>query len=853
MKSHDLIRLCRPAVRWAVLLGVLVANVAVVRASVPVEVYEGLPAKWDSAVPGRKPDDRWLSPGLGFAALPQKYNANGAIIDRPTPFLLVTTLERSYPAGSYQIFLRSRARSILHIDGKPVTETQPITTNAGGHEEFPPLVIPKDLRWKALETNSQQRVIAWSSDGKPHRFELLSVIGDKKTRPETGELAAYILPKSGGDCLPRLMAQETESSTVMTDDSWRQYRLGQEDAVAALNAKNRRNAYTSEDAYWQTRHALARKMAGESLKDLGEFTSAKLDRLIQESAPNRPLAGPVDDHVFLRRIYLDVVGQAPTPQEQLEFTNDPAPDRRKRLIDRLLADPRRADAWMGYWQDLLAENPGILKPTLNNTGPFRTFLHEALTDNLPLDRFVTQLVRMDGSVLGGGAAGFSMASQNDSPMAAKAHILAKAFLASELKCARCHDAPKHPYAQSDLFELAALLAGKTLTVPKSSSVAVAPGARVPAISISLEAGDKIEPRWSLSDISPETLPEQILPPKATTRDRLAALLTWPGNRRFAQVVVNRVWAVRTGRPFVSPIDDWDTRTEKRFPLALEALAADFMRTGYDLVRLDRLILNSRYYQAQVAEADEPASPLGPARRRLSAEQLVDSLFTVSGKTFDCEELCLDPEGRRPASEFINLGHPRRAWQMTSASNERDRPALGLPAATQITDLMQAFGWRSSRQDPLTIREESITPLQPGLLASGLIHTRIARMSDDHRLTSLALRAESIDELADLTVRALLARPASPADLAEARELFGDCFDKRLVPGAQIVTKPPRSHRQRVSWSNHLKPLATEIQVAEEAEVRVGDPPTARLAPAFREAYEDWVWALLNSPDFLFIP
>ena len=852
MKTSDLIRLCKPSFMLVAVLGLWV-SMASLPAATPVDLFEGLPAKWDDTVPNRKPDDHWTAPGLGFATLPQKYDAHGAIVDRPTPLLLVTRLERSYPAGTYEIFVRSRARSILRIDGKKLAETKPITNNAGGHEEFPPLVIPADRRWKALETNSQEHAITWTSDGKPHKFELLSVIGDKKTRPETGELAVYILPKSGGDGLPRLMADESEPATVMTDASWRQFRLRQEDAVAALNAHNRRQAYKSEDAYWQSRHALARSMTAERLKDTGEFTSAKLDRLIQESAPIRPLAKPVDDASFLRRVYLDVVGQVPTPMEQLEFSNDLTPDRRKRLIDKLLADPRRADAWMGYWQDLLAENPGILKPTLNNTGPFRYFLYEAFSDNLPMDRFVTQLVRMDGSVLGGGAAGFSMASQNDSPMAAKAHIIAKAFLASELKCARCHDAPKHPYAQSDLFELAALLAGKTLTVPKSSSVVVAPGARVPAISISLEAGDKIEPRWSLSDISPETLPADILPAKATSRDRLAALLTWPGNRRFAQVMVNRVWAVRTGRAFVEPIDDWDTRTQKRFPLALEALAADFMRTGYDLVRLDRLILNSQYYQAQVVEGDEPASPLGPARRRLSAEQLVDSLFTVSGKTFDCEELCLDPEGRRPASEFINLGHPRHAWQMTSASNERDRPALGLPAATQITDLMQAFGWRSSRQDPLTTREEAITPLQPGLLASGLIHTRIARLSDDHRLTELALSAESVDELADLTVRALLSKPASPADLAEARELFAENFKGRLVADAKPVGKPPRSHRPRVSWSNHLKPLATEIQVAEEAEVRAGDPPTARLTPAFREAYEDWVWALLNSPDFLFIP
>ena len=822
---------------------------------VSVEIFERLPEKWDEVSPNRPADEVYKSPLMGFAGIPKKYNSKGAIIDRAAPFLMVSKFERAYPKGDYDLILRSRAKSTLRIDGKKISETKSITNNAGGHEEFPPLVIPSDKRLKALETNSQERLIRWTSDGNPHEFELSSVIGDKKTRPETGELAVYLIPRSkdAGAVMPVLAGPVGAPVVDMTDSGWNRFRVDQENQLAVYQSKKRHEAYLSEDAYWQNRHALARKMVGESLKDLGELTPGKLDRLIQASVPSRKLAPLVDDSRFLRRVYLDVVGQVPTPEEQLGFMNDPDPNRRQKLIDQLLNDSRRADAWMGYWQDLLAENPGILKPTLNNTGPFRYFLREVIGDNLPMDRMVTQLVRMEGSVLGGSAAGFSMASQNDSPMAAKAHIIAKAFLASELKCARCHDAPKHPYDQSDLFELAAMLAGKPLAVPKSSSVVVAPGARVPAISISLEPGDSIAPRWSLSEISSEDIPTQILPANSNSRDRMAALLTWAGNRRFAKVIVNRVWAVRTGRAFVDPIDDWDVKTQVRFPEALEALAVDFMRNGYDLKRLDRMILNSQYYQASVVPVDSHNSLLGPARRRISAEQLVDSLFAVSGKSFECEELCLDPEGRRPASEFISLGHPRHAWEMISPSNERDRPALGLPAATQITDLMQAFGWRSSRQDPLTIREEAVTPLQPGILATGLVHTRIARLSDQSKFTEIALSANSVEELADLTIRRVLSRPATAQEINEAKELFSDEFTGRIQDQSKPILLHPRSHRHRVSWSNHLRPLATEIQIEEEALVRAGDAPTCRLTNNFREAYEDWVWALLNSPEFLFLP
>ena len=102
---------------------------------------------------------------------------------------------------------------------------------------------------------------------------------------------------------------------------------------------------------------------------------------------------------------------------------------------------------------------------------------------------------MEGSAAYGGPAGFAMATQNDAPMAAKAHVLAKAFLAVELKCARCHDAPYHPFKQQDTFSLAAMLDRKPQTLPKTSTVPLSRRRRKPLIKISLKPGDKIEPAW----------------------------------------------------------------------------------------------------------------------------------------------------------------------------------------------------------------------------------------------------------------------------------------------------------------------------------------------------------------------
>ena len=153
----------------------------------------------------------------------------------------------------------------------------------------------------------------------------------------------------------------------------------------------------------------------------------------REMAEANLLPAPLtNDLAFLRRVTLDLAGVFPSLDEILSFEADVSPDKRARVIDRLLDDPRWADNWVGYWQDLLAENPNVVKPKLNNTGPFRDWIHEAFLDDKPMDRFATELILMQGSKLGGGPAGFGMATQNDVPMAAKAHVIGTAFLGIEI-------------------------------------------------------------------------------------------------------------------------------------------------------------------------------------------------------------------------------------------------------------------------------------------------------------------------------------------------------------------------------------------------------------------------------------
>lgn len=596
-----------------------------------------------------------------------------------------------------------------------------------------------------------------------------------------------------------------------------------------------------------------------------------------------------DDLAFLRRAFLDTVGVPPSlaeidsltgssphpgplPREREKFaggqSRSPLPAGegkgegkldRAAVIEKLLSDPRWADHWMGYWQDVLAENPNILNPTLNNTGPFRWWIYESLQDNKPMNLFATELIRMRGSERFGGPAGFGIASQNDVPMAAKGTIVGTAFLGVEMKCARCHDAPAHKSTQEDLFQLAALLNTKPLDVPMTSSVRPdrlnQPG-RKSLITVTLKPGTKVEPRWPFDEFCDEADVKGLMEDAANPRDRLAALITAPQNERFAQVIANRIWKRFMGRGIVEPVDDWE-KGKPTHPELLKWLGRELVRSGYDMKHLARLIMNSHAYQRATDAALRDPSPLytGPAPRRLAAEQIVDSLFAVTGKPLHTEEVSLDIDGRRDLGNSISLGKPHRAWMLTSTSNERDRPSLALPRIQAVADVLQAFGWRGSRQDATSVREQAPNVLQPAILSNGTMGIWLTRLSDDHGITTLALQHQPLEQLIEKLYLRLLTRRPTAEELELYRGHLASGYDHRktALPGPKVISTQERKRPYYVSWSNHLDPDATIVRQQQEVDARRGDPPTQKLSEDWRTRLEDVVWALLNSPEFAFSP
>ena len=558
------------------------------------------------------------------------------------------------------------------------------------------------------------------------------------------------------------------------------------------------------------------------------------------------------DAEFIRRVTLDTIGLFPTPAEIRAFVADKSADKRAKLIDRLLADSRWADHWVGFWQDLLAENPNLVNATLNNTGPFRWWIYESFRDNKPLDMFITELIRMEGGAYDGAPAGFSLAALNDSPMAAKAGIISSALLATEMKCARCHDAPYHQSKQADLFHLAAMLAEKPVEIPKTSSVSLDKfAARKPLIQVTLKPGDKLSPEWTLKNLMPDELPPGFVPPNADSRTHLAALITAPQNERFAEVMVNRIWHRYFSRGLAEPLHDWE-KAKITHPDLLKWLAREFISHGYDVKHVVRLILNSQAYQRQ-SHTDADANRLfaAQAKRRLSAEQLVDSLFTAYGKDFDTGLVCIDVDSGRPPRLALNFGEPRRAWQFVYTANDRDRPSLNLPRAQVITELMSAFGWEGNRQEPISVRKNEPSPLQPALLANGTASLWLTRLSEDSGLTELCLKKQSVDTLVDEVFLRVLGRSPKENERAKFVALLKPGYEKRIL--TQKIPLTVQAPKPYVSWANHVVAEANVLRQKEEVEAHQGPAPTVRLNTDWRMRMEDFLWALLNSPETIYLP
>jgi hypothetical protein len=312
-------------------------------------------------------------------------------------------------------------------------------------------------------------------------------------------------------------------------------------------------------------------------------------------ADHLTLTALADDLTFLRRVYLDTVGVPPSLEEIEAFEKNPD---RQTVIDTLLNDPRWADNWMGYWLDVLAENPKHPQPHAQQHRPLplvalrvaarqqadgllrhRTAAHEGQRAPRRTGRLCHRLTerRADGGEGHDHRRGLPRRGNEVRPLPRLAHR--QITPAGSLRSRR--------HARNT----------KEIEVPKTSSVPmdkIHASGRKPLIQVTLQPGTKVQPKWPFA--SSATKPPCSSPKIRRTRAmQLAAMITAPQNERFAQVIANRVWSRFMGRGIVEPVEDWE-KGRPTHPELLKWLGRELVRSGYDAKHLARLILNSHAYQ-----------------------------------------------------------------------------------------------------------------------------------------------------------------------------------------------------------------------------------------------------------------
>ncbi len=845
-----------------------IALAPVPEGAVLYEIVEGVPDLEGWRIPLEQPSESFRRETFALAELPLRYGDTGVRADRQLPLVLRARGRVLVPAGPQRIRLRARGEARVLFDGEQVATIKAVGQRTDGHEKMyvPDRSGPAGIRW--VQPGDQEAVFDVEGDGQWHTLHVEVKVGTKGRRPELGELSASVGPP---DAVPHVLAARADAKPVtLTDAGWAvlEQRLAAENDAANTAARHAAAAKQSDS--WSRRHAEARRivsaepgptvpplpadrpdLAAATFNDIDRFVNAKLAEV-----DVRP-AALADDAAFIRRLSLDVRGIIPTAEEITAFVADTSSERRPKLIERFLADPRWADHWTAYWQDVLAENPNIVNPTLNNTGPFRFWIHESFLDRTPIDRFVTQLIMMEGSKHYGGPAGFGLATENDVPMAAKAHVIGRAFLGVEMGCARCHDAPGSHILQEHLFGLAAMLKRAPEKVPATSSVPVSPERLAAmAIKVTLKPGTSVPPAWPFKDLVNTAAVADVA--KGDSRALVAELVTSPANPRFARVIVNRLWARYFGRGLVDDADDWEGEKPSH-PELLDWLARQLVLSDYALEEVARLILSSHAYGRGLPEADaegglaKPELLAGRAPRRFTAEQVLDSLAVASGKPFDVEPMNIDIDTSRPATLSLNLGRPMRAWQFTTLGNERDRASLSLPFAQHSVSLMEAFGWRGERQNPVTDRETAANALQPAILANGVAVKRACQFSGSSGFTAAALVERPVEAFVNELFLRILSRRPNPTERAAAVAILAPGYETRRVLADQANVIPVEPRPIGVSWSNHLTNEADEAKRELARIAAIGDPPTGRLDPDWRERAEDLVWSLFNTPEFIFTP
>lgn len=462
-----------------------------------------------------------------------------------------------------------------------------------------------------------------------------------------------------------------------------------------------------------------------------------------------------DDTAFLRRAYLDLLGIIPTAETARAFVADTAPDKRERLVERLLAREEFADFWALKWADLLR----IEERQLDHNGMkvFHGWIRQCIAANMPLDEFARELVAARGSTYENPPANWYRANRDP---VSRAENTARVFLGTQLNCAQCHNHPFERWTQDDYYGWAALFARVDYEIKENKR-------RDENDKNEFKGDQVVKLKGDGSVINPRTskpAPMRLLgagePEVSPERDELTATAEWLSRSpMFARMQVNRVWYHLFGRGLVDPVDDFRASNPPSHPAVLDALTKDFVAHGYDLRQLIRTITSSRLYQL----AAEPNATNGEDQtmfshaivKRLDAEQIVDSMSKALSAPLELKDF---PAGTRLAQVPEGRQHYR-------------------PIKTDLDRFSQTFGKPPRLVASDCERSNEVTMPQVFTLLSGPIMQDLLTRPEN-RVDAWAKGGQPAADLVDTIFWTVLSRPPTADESTRLAEHIGSAGERR---------------------------------------------------------------------------
>ena len=554
-------------------------------------------------------------------------------------------------------------------------------------------------------------------------------------------------------------------------------------------------------------------------------------RIAEDNIPHSPLA---DDREFLRRAYLDATGRIPEVGDLLAFLEDSDPDKRDKLIDRLIASDEFVARWSYYFEDLFRAG--------NRMGFGKNLFHYWTEEWLRLDRsyadVVTDLLTQGGksSHSSPGALYFArdFVKALDDPKEPDAHDLVnradsideftvtygKVLLGVNMGCVSCHDGANHleqvnlfltSKTRENFFQQAAFF-GKTRMLmnwengfqanTEYTVDDVEPGYPTKAESIVRV------PRWGGDNTPTFILTGETASPERLPRDELARFIT--GDIQFARATTNRIWSELMGFGIVEQIEDFDLAryypdqdipdgwtVQPSNPYLLDDLAKDFQKSNFRFKHLVRTIMKSSAYQLSSkfdGEWKPEYASYYPRKfvRILSGPEMHDAIAVATS---------------RP-------GAYKKGEEVTGMAMDLIDPAY---VTTEVAEFFRAFGQQSRDEMPSRTPTSALQAML--LMNSELVLDRVKAEGNSRVDQLLKRRPEDRVLVEDALATVTGTRPT--------KQTVESALDRSLINRIYLATLS-------------RKPLSAEMDVALTA---LGKDRTAGL--------ENLQWALLNKPEFLF--